>query len=231
MDLQVPSVRSSSASRRVCPTTDRIGPEPTLTRFTPSLKLRDGWNSHAAQDIDRRTGGQGKLCNHPRIMQPRYEYSVRTRFDKRLHPLNCQLQGRLLRFTDAAGLFLQTSRDVRTARPRGCIFQIHAHDPSRGHVPTHPRQITIYPASMSADTGTGTERTMRRNTSRCSGQGACWPSGNPSENAIPALVVPIAEKPASSKMRALAASQALGRISMSRCLCSPAKCRAFSASE
>src|SRR6266851_2439692 len=45
---------------------------------------------------------------------------------------------------------------------------------------------------------------------------------------MPALVEPIAGKPASSKMRALATSQALGRIRISGCAWSAAKCRAFS---
>src|SRR5262245_5940669 len=63
---------------------------------------------------------------------------------------------------------------------------------------------------MSADTGTLTARTMRATASIISRVGTIPPSGYPSAAATPALVVAIAGTPSASKMRAVAASHAVG---------------------
>src|ERR1019366_4836242 len=54
---------------------------------------------------------------------------------------------------------------------------------------------------------------MRAMRASISSRGIRWPSGYPSEKAMPAEVVAIAGKPALSKMRALATSHAFGRMS------------------
>src|SRR5580704_1329721 len=66
------------------------------------------------------------------------------------------------------------------------------------------------PDSMSAETGTVTTRAMRAIAAIISSRGIASPSGYPTENATPALVVAIALAPASSITRALIASHALG---------------------
>src|SRR4051812_6923661 len=62
---------------------------------------------------------------------------------------------------------------------------------------------------MSAVTGTRTHRAIRAVAATTSFHGACSPSAKPSAQAIPPLVVAIASNPATSKTRALIASQAL----------------------
>src|SRR2546427_2014375 len=62
--------------------------------------------------------------------------------------------------------------------------------------------------------GTAIRRVMRETAASISSRLICSPSGYPRLKAIPALVVARAGNPASTKMRALPASQALGRTSI-----------------
>src|SRR5437016_10366198 len=67
---------------------------------------------------------------------------------------------------------------------------------------------------MSAVMGTEIRRVMRWTAASISSRLIRSPSGYPRLKAMPALVVARAGKPASTKMRALPASQALGRTSI-----------------
>src|SRR6266540_3949684 len=67
---------------------------------------------------------------------------------------------------------------------------------------------------MSAVIGTEMRRVIRATAASISSRLMRSPSGRPRLKAIPALVVARAEKPASTKMRALPASQAFGRTSI-----------------
>src|SRR6266536_1729410 len=67
---------------------------------------------------------------------------------------------------------------------------------------------------MSAVIGTEMRRVIRATAASISSRLMRSPSGRPRLNAIPALVVARAEKPASTKMRALPASQAFGRTNI-----------------
>src|SRR5580765_1211850 len=84
---------------------------------------------------------------------------------------------------------------------------------------------------MSAVTGTCTARVMRATRANISSRGMRSPSGYPSEKAMPADVVAMAGKPASSKMRALATSQTFGSTSTPGPRCRSRNRRALSALE
>src|SRR3989442_3321210 len=84
---------------------------------------------------------------------------------------------------------------------------------------------------MSALTGTFIARAIRAMRANISSRGMRSPSGYPREKAIPAEVVAMAGKPASSKTRALATSQALGSTSAPGPRCRCRNCIALSAWE
>ena len=75
------------------------------------------------------------------------------------------------------------------------------------------RALSSKPRSMSTLTGTEATRQMRAQAAISSFAGMRSPSAYPSDQAMPALVVPMAFAPARSTMRALAASQAFTRTS------------------
>src|SRR5215469_10323804 len=76
---------------------------------------------------------------------------------------------------------------------------------------------------MSAVTGRSTEAAIRATTPAISARVRFCPSGRPSDQDTPALVVAMARAPAAAIMAALPASQALGKTKI------PLPCRALSA--
>src|SRR6185437_1338360 len=76
---------------------------------------------------------------------------------------------------------------------------------------------------MSAVTGRSTAAAIRATTAVISARVRFWPSGRPSDQDTPALVVAMAGAPAAAIMAALPASQALGKTKI------PLSCRARSA--
>src|SRR6185437_5369636 len=75
--------------------------------------------------------------------------------------------------------------------------------------------VALNPLSQSTVKGTDRQRAMRRVAPRNSAHGMRSPSGYPSDQETPALVVATARHPTSWNTRALSASQALGRTNIS----------------
>lgn len=76
-------------------------------------------------------------------------------------------------------------------------------------------KFSLYPASISADTGNFTLSVMVLTILKFASKSINSPSAYPNELAIPQLVVPIALKPAFSKVKADKRSQALPKNNIS----------------